>query len=475
MYKEDETVFKSQNSIILKDKADPTQKAKNEAQQEPPSLAPEQKALSAMQKQFGLINLGKVWVFDRISLEAHTKQGVAANLNLSPRQDAALLIKRALRAQYPKVSAKEIIEDFWKSEQTVCYSGVEFNPDGSSDNYLNLWVDPTITPQKGDWFLIKMFLLEIICSGDQEAYEYLIRYIAHALQKPEEKPGVILILLGGQGIGKGTLGRIFQRIWTATYIQVSNISLVTGSFNAALERAYIVFLDEALFVGDRRASDRLKSLVTEPDILINEKFQPARQIKSYHRFIAATNAEHFKNTEHDDRRDFTLRVNESRKGDHQFWRDLYHEIENNGVEALVYDLLAMDLSDFNVRKKPSTKELIEQKLLSLSPIANWWYECLLQGSIFENEDRWQEFVSTTNAIEGIMAVSGSRIYRKPGPREVVQEIKKLCPSAVQWQKQVNSIRNRGFMLPDLKQARAEFEKYLDGPVDWMDDQESENY
>jgi len=135
----------------------------------------------------------------------------------------------------------------------------------------------------------------------------------------------------------------------------------------------------------------------------------------------------------------------------------------------------MDLSDFNVRKKPSAKELIEQKLLSLSPIANWWYECLLHGSIFENEGRWQEFVSTTNAIEGIMAVGGGRIYRKPGPREVVQEMRKLCPSAEQWQKQVNGIRNRGFILPDLKQARAEFEKYLDGPVDWMDDQESEDY
>ena len=106
-----------------------------------------------------------------------------------------------------------------------------------------MWVGPTITPKKGEWSLIKMFLLEIICNGDQEAYEYLIRYIAHALQKPSEKPVVMIILLGGQGIGKGTLGRIFQRIWSATYIQVNNISLVTGSFNASLERAYIVFMD----------------------------------------------------------------------------------------------------------------------------------------------------------------------------------------------------------------------------------------
>jgi len=284
----------------------------------------------------------------------------------------------------------------------------------------------------------------------------------------------MIILLGGQGIGKGTLGRIFQRIWTATYIQVNNISLVTGNFNASLERAYIVFMDEALFVGDRRASDRLKSLVTEPEILINEKFQPGRQIKSYHRFIAATNADHFKNTERDDRRDFTLRVSESRKNDHQYWKDLYYEIDNGGTEALVHDLLAMDLSDFNVRQKPNTKELIEQKINSLGPIAHWWYECLLQGSIFDDEEKWQEFVSTIKAIEGIMAVAGGRIYRRPGPRDVVQEMKKLCPSAKHWQKQVNGIRNRGFILPNLEQARDEFAEYLDGPVDWMETQDLED-
>ncbi len=432
--------------------------------------------LTVIQEKFGLINLdGKVWVFDRIVLKARTNQGVAAKLKLSPRQDGALLIKRALKAQYPGVSAKEIVDAFWVSAQTVCHSGVDFNPRGASEDYLNLWVGPTIVPKQGEWGLIALFLLEIICNNDFDAYVYLKKYIAHALQRPWEKPGVMIILLGGQGIGKGTLGRIFQRIWTATYIQVSNISLVTGSFNASLERAYIVFLDEALFVGDRKASDRLKSLVTEPDILINEKFQPARQIRSYHRFIAATNADHFKNTEHDDRRDFTLRVSETRKGDHEFWRDLYEEIENGGVEAMVHDLLAMDLSDFNVREKPNTKELTEQKLNSLGPIAHWWYECLLQGSIFDDEERWQEFLSTTKAIEGILAVAGGRIYRRPGPRDVVQEMKKLCPSAEHWQKQVNGIRNRGFILPNLEQARDEFAEYLDGPVDWMDTQESEDF
>jgi hypothetical protein len=386
-------------------------------------------------------------------------------------------MKRALKAQCPGVGAKEIVDAFWVSAQTVCYSGVEFNPEGASDNYLNLWVGPTITTKQGDWNIIKLFLLEIICSGDQEAYDYLISYIAHALQKPWEKPGVIIILLGGQGIGKGTLGRIFQRIWSATYIQVNDISMVTGSFNATLERAYIVFMDEALFVGDRRASDRLKSLVTEPEIMINEKYQPSRQVKSYHRFIAATNAVHFKYTERDDRRDFTLRVSESMKGKLDYWKDVHQEISHGGAEAMAHDLLAMDLSAFNVRNKPNTQELLEQKLHSLDHITRWWHECLMHGSVFSDfgeKERWQEFVSTEKAIDGIMADAGGRVYRKPGPRDVVQQMKKLCPSAVHDQKQIMGSRHRGFILPSLEQARAEFEQYIDGTIEWPKDQESDN-
>jgi hypothetical protein len=219
--------------------------------------------------------------------------------------------------------------------------------------------------------------------------------------------------------------------------------------------------------------------VTEPVIHINEKHQPARQTRSYHRFIAATNANHFKNTENDDRRDFTLRVSEIHKGDHDYWKALYDEIENGGVAAMVHDLLTMDLSEFNVRVKPVTKELLEQKLNSLPHIERWWHDCLDCGSFaigpFTNVDddgrQWTDFLSTENAIDGIMNTAGGRIYKKPTAKEVVKTLKKICPSIIQDQRKVGSKRPRGLVLPSLKQARIEFEQYIGGPVDWLEDEE----
>jgi len=432
-------------------------------------------ALELLRQRYGLIKMnGRLNLFEKKNLNARTAKGTAERLKLFNRSDGKVLMMRTVRSQFPRIDSNSIVDDFIYSPDTDLYEGVEFNPGNTTEKYLNLWVGPTVIPKAGPWPLIKAFLLEIICDGDRLAYEYLIKYIAHALQRPYEKPGVMIIMLGGQGVGKGTLGRIFQQIWSATYIQVNNIGSVTGTFNAALERAYIVFMDEAFFAGDRRSTDALKSLVTEPFIHINEKHQPTRQLRSFHRFLIATNADHVKNTERDDRRDFTLRVSESRKGDHEYWKALHHEINNGGVEAMVHDLQAMDLTNFNVRNKPNTKELLEQKLHSLDHIDRWWYECLERGDI-DDDGEWPDFVSTINAIKGIIELSGSsRIYRKPSSITVVNRMKKLCPSATQKQKQTKLDRHRGLSLPSLQQARAEFEKYIGAELSWSDAQESDS-
>ncbi|MCP4994233.1 MAG: hypothetical protein GY934_10695, partial [Gammaproteobacteria bacterium] len=319
----------------------------------------------------------------------------------------------------------------------------------------------------GKWNRIYEFLLQTICNSDGQAYAFLIRFIAHALQKPEEKPGIIIIMLGGQGTGKGTLGRILMKMWSSSYLQVHDVGTVTGNFNSALELAFIVFMDEAFFVGDRRASDALKSLVTEPVIQINEKYQPSRQSKSYHRFFVASNADHVKHTEKDDRRDFVLRVSDKHKRDFAYWEALHHEIDNGGVKAMAHDLLQMDLSDFNVRDKPQTAELLEQKIQSLDPIPAWWYDRLYQSDIQSN-DSWPDFIATIEAIDGIVEFAGRQLYKKPHPRQFNRVMRQLCPSVAPGQNTDNFGKTRGLNLPVLEVARREFETYIGGNIDWED-------
>ena len=315
--------------------------------------------------------------------------------------------------------------------------------------------------------MIREFLLAVICGGSDPVCHYLIGYIAHALQRPWEKPGTMIAMVGGEGIGKGTLARLLRRIWSATFLHVHSIKPITGEFNESLERTFWVFLDEALFAGDRGGAEALKALITEPFIHINPKNQPARQIASYHRFIAATNAEHFKHIDPDNRRDLMLRVSEHRKEEIPYWDRVFAAIDGSEAEAFAFDLLRMDLSGFNVRNRPKTKELTEQKLQSLPPFPRWWFDCLSRGNISDSGTDWPEFIST-NAINYNFkeATAGIRAYKQVTDRDIKSNVRKVCPSAKDDQRNENNFRRRGFKLPILAIARQEFEKFIGDTLEW---------
>lgn len=422
-------------------------------------------ALSVIQQQYALLRIsGAVCVVDHYALAALNSKGSFQKFVPIKRGEATLLISRALAEKFPAVNAKELTKKFFVSPKTTCYLDVEVNPSGTSKDALNLWVPPSIEPKIGCSNLIRDFLLDIICDGNKKHFNYLMRYIAHALQYPWDKPGVMVILLGGQGTGKGTFGRILQKIWGPMYLQVHQIKSITGDFNSSLERAFMVWLDEAFFDGNRSATNSLKSLVTEPLIHINEKHQPARQVRSYHRFFGASNSDFYKVTDRDDRRDFVLRVSDARKGDHAYWNALNEEIENGGVEAFVRILRKRDLSTFNVREKPNTGELMQQKLKSLPPIQNWWFECLCRGEIVAGFG-WPKFVSTESAIKGVCDSAGGSAVQ-PSAIEVKKLLTKFCPSSSNKQTTLVRTRQRGLQLPALKQAKAEFAAYMGGEITW---------
>ena len=209
--------------------------------------------------------------------------------------------------------------------------------------------------------VIDRHIREVICSGVKEYYEYHMNYLAHMVQKPEEKAGVMLIYMGGEGTGKGSMCRVLEAIWSHSTLQVSNVDDILGRFTGALERSYIVWLDEAIFKGDRKSQDALKTFITEPYIRIEEKYQPKREIESFHRCFAATNHKHFGQVSADNRRFFMLQVSEEKKINKsasaedqkkqgEYWRRFYDALhDGKTIPAFLYHLKQRDISDFNVK------------------------------------------------------------------------------------------------------------------------------
>lgn len=429
--------------------------------------------LAELQKAFCLFKMGgDVWIGELAEIEALKAGSGAENVSIYKQAAGRLLMERHLEQLPVSSNVRQVVKDFIVSPTTKVFDAVAFSPLPTPASTLNYWVGCAVQPQAGNWSVLINYLRDVICGGDRQLFGYLIRFLAHMLQKPEVKPGIMIVLLGGQGTGKGSLFRLLHAIWPQTTLQVSDVAHVIGNFNASIERNYVICMDEALFSGDKKALDRLKSMVTEPTITIEQKYQPRRTIKSYHRFFAASNHRHFANVEADDRRFAFFQVSETRKGDHAYWEEVHKAIDDAAViAAMVHDLLAVDLSAFNIRERPKTQSHMDQKLKSLSGFDRYWFEVLQTGDFHPGtpgapSDPWQDarFESTKTLLEGWKGFEkGTRHYSAHQERDVHQALRRLCPSAKRYRQM-----NRGQQLPSLPDARNEFAQFMGGKIEWLD-------
>lgn len=429
--------------------------------------------LQSLQMVFCLIKLGgDLLVVDRTDVTQVLSGTRLGGLHFYKRLASETLMKRYLENLPYQCDVKKTVTDFWINPNTHVYTDIAFNPLPHPASTLNYWVGSLITPAVGNWDAIKKHLFCVVCSEDTKLFDYLIKYLAHMLQHPEEKPGVMVVLLGKQGTGKGLFFQVLQRIWSRTALLVSDINQVVGQFNAALERHYVIIMDEALFSGDRKSQDRMKSLITETTCHIEQKYQPARTINSVHRFFASSNHNHFSHIEADDRRSLVIRVSDEYQGNLPYFSVLSNEInDDQAIAAMVYDLLNIDLNNFNVRVRPLTQEHGNQKLLSLQGVDRYWYEVLSAGcfDIRWNTNAWlsPRFVATNMLLDKYQEFDKrSQKFVPTVSKDIADALARLCPSAKKDRQKDNFGQHRGYILPDLATARKEFKSLYKCNIDW---------
>lgn len=320
-------------------------------------------ALLALQNKFCIFNLGEIFYADYDQINEVKLDGRYTNLHLYNKKDATLLMKRFIEAQSIPSNPKKVIEDFEVDSNTHIFKEITFSPLSKGSSVLNLWIGPTVEASShGSCQIILDFILQNICNNQRDIYEYLISFLAHMVQKPEEKPGVMIVLLGGQGVGKGTFFGLLQTIWNKTSVLVSSIDQVLGRFNGILERNYIVMLDEALFSGDKKAAEKLKSLITEEYMVIENKYEHQKSITSYHRFFGASNKSHFVNVDADDRRFLFLRVSEFKAQKDEYYKPIRDAFKNDEtIGTFLNHLQKRDISTFKYRQRPKRLNTLHRK------------------------------------------------------------------------------------------------------------------
>lgn len=131
-------------------------------------------------------------------------------------------------------------------------------------------VEPMELPEN-----FKTFLNHLV-DGKMESYEYVLDWTANALQN---RNYCILATIGAQGIGKGVLSAIFNKLFGDYNYSKTDNRIVKKEFNAQIKNKRLTYIDE-LKISTIEEEGRLKDLINDK-LEIEQKGKDATLMDNY--------------------------------------------------------------------------------------------------------------------------------------------------------------------------------------------------
>ena len=373
----------------------------------------------------------------------------------------------------------QLADQWWNSSKRREYAGLTFMPgkpqeivsaDIAGKPYYNLFRGWPVAPKAGDCSLFWQHLREIICAGDEKRYTYVRRWMAHAIQKPEEMPETAIVLRGGQGAGKGTLVNIYGRLFGSHFKPVTQMDHLLGKFNAHMHEGILIFGDEVTWGSNKQSEGVLKGMISEAHMMIEKKGLDTIRCSNFRRYFFSSNDSWPVSLGNRDRRFLVLDVADSHRADTTYFGALHAQMAVGGLQALMYDLLIEDLNGFDVRTKPETGAAeAELFIRSLTSVDSFWYEYLYEA----DETTWPKSVSRPEFYRQYCA-QAPKGKSVESPSMFGKGLHKMCDGIVNsaprkskstFEMDVGtpsvktSERDQRWVFPELEKARTSFEKY----------------
>jgi hypothetical protein len=362
----------------------------------------------------------------------------------------------------PKIGYRAIATHWLNHPNGRTYqNGLALLPDAKKVPYgvYNLWRGwgcvPNLDARTSDVGPALLHIYLVICGANKAYFLYVINWMASAIQNPERQAEVAIVLIGGRGGGKGTLGRWLRELFGSHGLQITHPRHLTGNFNAHLRSTLFAFVDEAFFAGDKAGNSVLKALITEPEVAIEKKKIDVFGVRNRLKILMATNDAHAVLAGEDERRYFVLEVSDIRKQDHDYFARLNKWWNTGGKEALLGFLMRRDLSNFEIRKIPYTKALEDQKTASLDSVDKWLFGVLSEGAWTDWKDWTTEVPRKVvfESLERYMNVNRS-LHVKTTPEAIGKRLRKRM--TVNNGQESTGSRRKTWLFPELEDARKQF-------------------
>jgi len=360
------------------------------------------------------------------------------------------------------------------------YDGIVFDPSNKSGNrHYNLWRGFAVEPRQGSWDLMREHILQIICSGNEEIFKWVLASLARIVQDPGGyKPGTAIVLKGQEGTGKGAFIENFGRIFGSHFLHLTASQQLTGRFNSHFKSCLVCFADEATWGGGKEAEGVLKGLVTSENLSIEHKGKDIITLRNHVNLFIASNNDWIIPAGLEARRFCVLEVSDRVKQDKNYFMKLTQEANNGGLEAMLYDLLQWDISGVDLRTVPRTEALFDQIHQSMPIFEKFWYECLAKGTNcfgtfgegLEDDGIWANKVSVMGFYQRFLAFADELHMHY---RLVNTEFGKKLSAVGVIKKRISFHDDHGrraydYHFPPLDECRKQFEDKIGMSLPWYD-------
>lgn len=367
------------------------------------------------------------------------------------------------------------------------YDTLVFLPNREIPGAYNMWQGFTCEAKPGDKHQRFVdHIKRIVCRDVQSHFDYLIKWMARAVQKPDTQGEVAIVFRGEMGAGKGTVAVEFGKIWGRHFLQVSDPKHLVGSFNLHLRDAVIVFADEAFYAGDKKHESILKTMITEDLLAIEGKGKDVVTSRNYVHLMMASNAGWVIPAGPNERRYLVLDVLPTMMRDFGYFSRIRDDMADGGRENFLHYLLTMDISDFNVRDVPSTQGLQEQKVLSLSTEQEWWYRKLDNGALLKHHLAWGAPVFCDDLIDDYLLYAQKLGHaRRATATAIGRFLHTVTPPGYPRKKQHSkqyenkdggrmTERAYAYEFPPLSECRRWWDEKFGGPYPWTPEENQPN-
>jgi len=222
--------------------------------------------------------------------------------------------------------------------------------------------------------------IDVLCNHSSRTAVYVLKWLAQYIQNPSVKT-THLVFTSAQGVGKTlTFDTYKKMIGGGCYETASPEQHVWGNFNGHMFDNSLIILSEVCQKNQIDAGGRIKALITDARITINQKNTKAVDINSHHRFITCTNHPNPIRLEPTDRRNLVIKCSNEKLGDRQYFTDFVEIFEDyNSLLTLYSYLNDLDIDDWVFRLDPTDPITTYQQELMVehhtSPVTDffsWW-------------------------------------------------------------------------------------------------------